>query len=740
MNVRKMLLLCVAGMLVLGSSSEKVRADAETEPVVVEVVRGEEEEVTIPLYGTEGVYSLYGVLTGDEDYVILCSPKEKPEEGYQAFASEGDATGKLLLSKLGMEQGDVMRLKLKVSGKRIGTTKLWLDTPQYVSYGGYWTEESGLPEVTIRVLPNPVRIFVHGVEGDNGWYVKVPEVLIEDKDAAIISYALDGGTMKKYTETFTVPDGAWTLKVRTNDGYGYIKEVTERIFVDGIAPAFSASRTQADWQNTPVEVSFLATDSISGVSMARWSVSESKEIPGEWNFLTMEQGYVIEEDGVYYLHLWARDVAGNEGEKVFGPYRKDSVAPELRIVNIQDNEGFTDGVLPEVEATDTSGIKELNYTLDGAEWEPAEIHGRGKHTLTVTAEDMAGNVAEETVTFFIYDTLSVTCTAADTHYTGPGIFGAKVSYEGKPLAGRDVEFYVNEACVGTAKTGEDGVARLFCPVEAAPGTAHLTVRVAQDDARYFAETKVSSDFHVVPEAAVTMYTGDLFTKKGDALSMRLKVTELPDEWMGDITNAVYQMSLFFIEEDGSRTLVETWTLSPREDGVLAWEGTYETGLYELVIEDAEESFYKSSTVVVCPAVYDISAEWEDSTGTLLIDLPHLGVRILSKLEFSPKPALSAEVKLRIPGTGIVLTENEIESWDLSTEGLELNGRAVNPKDGEVCRYQIKAKFSFGLLVTGLEAYVWEGEAPEGDTETGEEEEPVYQFRWQLDGTGEGLSE
>ncbi|MBO5352315.1 MAG: hypothetical protein J6A77_03355 [Lachnospiraceae bacterium] len=60
-------------------------------------------------------------------------------------------------------------------------------------------------------------------------------------------------------------------------------------------------------------------------------------------------------------------------------YRKEEIRP---VITVWD---------------DTSGVKEISYLLDGISWTPSEIRGKGKHTLTVTAEDVAGNRRTETV-------------------------------------------------------------------------------------------------------------------------------------------------------------------------------------------------------------------------------------------------------------------------------------------------------------------------------------------------------
>lgn len=742
MKIRKFMLLYAIALAIMGQSL----ANAETEDGTVELLRGDEEEVELVMEGTEDIYALYGVLMGDADYVTMRKPWKKVTEGYQALVPDEEGEqGMLLLSRLGFSKGDGLHLRIRVQGKRIGTATVTLATPHYATAAGTWLEGAEFPQITVKVLPNPLEILVSGEEGNGGWYWKKPVVSVTDKDAAEIFYSLNEEGEQKYTAPFLVPDGEWNITVRTDDGYGYKKEETVTVLVDTKNPVIAASKRSADWQKESIVVVLRAADGTSGVSSANWAVSGSSETAGTYESFTDSTTCILEEDGIWYLHVFAEDVAGNTTEWVYGPYQKDSVAPEITIGNITQNESITDGIVPETGFYDFSGIAKAEYYLDGKAWELSEITGRGKHTLTVAATDLAGNRAEESVEFTIYDSLEVFCQAEDSHYTGMTLFTASVAYDGEPLAGRNVTFYVNGENVGEAVTDRQGRAILPYLVWLSPQEAELTVEVAQEDENYYAKTQAETTFFIAPENAVAVYTGDLFTRNGETLGMRLEVAELPDLQAGDITKAVFDITLSFVEEDGSRTAVDVRQLSPEENGVLIWEGSYGTGLYELCISFAENSWYQGNELILYPGVYEVQATWEEGAGKLLIDLPPVGIRLLATLAFLPVPDLSAEVTVRIPGTGIVLTENEMDGWNLTEEGLVLTGKAYNARTGEVYRYRVKAEFSYGLLVTKLEAYVWEGGEPEEGTGdgttgdgtgegTGEEtdpDQPVYEFQWEL---------
>lgn len=729
MKIRKRFLIVLIGLVILGYR----QASADTEDGVVEVLRGEEVEAELELEGTEAIYALYGNLTGDAAFISFGRPAKKVVAGYQALVpDEKGETGSLLLSRLGLPKKENLRFRIRIQGKRIGEATLWLSGPQYVSADGKWLENVTFPEIKVNVLPNPLEVYVSGAEGNAGWYIGEPEVRIVDKDAAEMFYAFGEAEEVRYTAPFLVPDGAWEIHVRTDDGYGYRKDESITVPVDTKKPVITASKRSTEWQDRDILVTLRATDSTSGVYNAVRALSESKDTPGDYQQFTDSTECRIEEDGIWYLHVFAEDVAGNTTQWVYGPYQKDTVAPEIVIENMSAGDVFTEGILPEITFTDFSGIAKTEYYLDGRAWSLTKITGRGKHTLTVAATDMAGNRAEKSVEFFIYDPVNIAVLAEDSRYTGTAVFTATVTYDKKPLADRTVMFYVNGEAVGEAVTNRYGTAWLLYPVEIAPQEAVVTAVVATEEENYFAETQGETKFFVAGEYGVVAYTGELAARNGEMLHLQLEAAELPGLKDGDITKAVFDVSMAFVEEDGSRTMVETRKLSPDENGRIFWEGMYETGLYELKISFAEESWYQGNELLLYPGIYDVQAIWEDGAGQLQLDLPHVGLKVLARLAFLPVPELSAEVNVRIPGTGVMLTANEVEGWNLTEEGLKLTGKAYNSVTGEVYRYELRVEFSYGIFVTKLEAFVWEGEEPEeGSGEEADPNQPIYEFKWEL---------
>ena len=686
----------------------------------IQVLRGEEEETELILTGTEDVYSMYGELVGTTDFILLENAEEKNGNTYQAMkVAQDGGSAKLLLSALGEYPETGLKLLLKVKGMRIGTGTISFANIQCTDAEGEWLEDVSVQPITVKVLPNPLVITMSGTQGNHGWYISPVEVTVTDKDAANIWYDTGEGKTD-YTGSFELQNGSWLLTVTSDDGYGYKMEETANVRVDMTEPSFRVSAGELFWQQNTIDITAEAWDGGSGIETAYWAFSESREYCENLSVMTGEV-LSVETDGIRYLHLVAEDKAGNEAEKVYGPYRKDSQKPWVHFENLQQGALVEDGIVPEIMTGDElSGVKNVSYELDGEKWSPAEITGKGEHVLTVTAEDYAGNICTENISFHIYDSICVQAMAEDTCYTGSTGLSVSVSHQGKPLADAQAEFFLNGESLGVYQTDSEGMASVVTPIELPSGEATFTVTVAQDEEHFLLGAQDSCSFMVHPEDAWLLYTGDYSVRKGESLRVRLETGEFPDYRMGDITRAELKAALYKVEKDGSRTFVEESLLAPDSRGRVLQEFYPETGLYELRVSFTENSCYTGEELILYPAVYDIFAELDASGGTLLLELPHLGIYVELLLGFLP-PSLEAEMEIRIPGTGIVLTENRITEYDVDASGMILYGTALNPEDGCTYSYQIRSGYSFGFLPDELETFIWKGT----DTTT----EPVYHFEW-----------
>ena len=687
----------------------------------VEVLRGEEAETEVYLEGTEDIYSFFGTLEADTGYVYLRDVKEENPLFYQAALCETDGSStKLLLSSYGSGSYG-LSLRLRVEGKRIGQSVLTFSGYQLTDDAGAWIESATLPEITVKVLPNPLNIELSGDMGNDGWFVSPVRVTVSDKDAASIWYDTGNGT-KEYTNPFLLKDGVYSILVTSDDGYGYKKQEKRTCSIDTTRPHLTASETGLSWQKEDIVLTVSAWDSGSGMDFSARACSEDKEAFGGLEVFSGSETLTLTQDGVWYLYLTGEDVAGNEGERVLGPYRKDSVAPEVLIENIMEGQLVEKVVLPEIYSSDDrSGIKSITYFLDGEKWTLGEIRGKGYHTLSVTVEDMAGNTATDRVSFVIYDPVEIEVRAEDTRYTGEGFFSATVTYNGTPLAGREAGFFLNGESVGVRTTDRHGRVFLQMPVEIAPQEAVLTVKTGQEDENFLLAGEGSTTFTVEQENAWLHAGVTPVTEYGDGLSVYLETGEIPDFRMGDITKAELSVTLYVTEKDGSRTFLEEVWVHPEEDGRVCCDFYPEPGLYEIMIAFTENSYYTGQKQKAHAAVYEIQASLTTEGGSLLLDLPQFGIYVKADLVFSPEFDLEVTTELRIPGTGITLTENRLTDYDLTTEGLVLYGTAVNPKDRTTYSYEVRIAYSPGGVVTEAEITLWKGNNTTG--------EPAYHYEW-----------
>lgn len=582
-----------------------------------EILRGEEEELEIFLEGSEEAYAVVGQVSGTGDYLTMKNPSEENSRNYQALVLEEEgAGGTMLLSNRGADTYGAW-LRMTVEANRIGTGTVSFPGVQMTDENCNWLEEPKLQDIVIKVLPNPLVVELAGETGNNDWYISDVTVTVSDKDAAEIWYDLGEGKLT-YTEPVVITDGETTLTVSSDDGYGYKKEEVRMVNVDTVAPKFTVPVQELAWQPETIELVVECTEETSGLERSVWAFSEETEYAGSWNTLEKAQTLTMEQDGSWYLYLEAIDNAGNATEAVYGPYQKDSVKPEIVFENLSQGQLIEERIVPEITITDErSGIREITYFLDGENWSPAEITGKGKHTITVTAEDMAGNTHTETMEFSIYDGIEVVAGAGDTYYTGTASFSALVTYRGEPLPRTKAEFFLNGEQIGTFWTNRDGMAWIHLPMLLSPQEAELKVSVPQDDKRFFLAAESVASFTVLPKPVRLVYSGDINVWAGEKLRISIGIEE---HWRwrefhrGDITKAELRAELYRVEEDGSRSFVEEICLAPNERGYVTHEFEPETGLYELKVSFTENSWYTGGELVQRLSVTEryIKPGWQDN--------------------------------------------------------------------------------------------------------------------------------
>ncbi|WP_116047409.1 ThuA domain-containing protein [Amycolatopsis palatopharyngis] len=178
--------------------------------------------------------------------------------------------------------------------------------------------------------------------------------------------------------------------------------------LDGVAPVTEASFPepgQGDWHAGEVPVVLEATDEggvapASGVDRIEWSLDG-----GDWTAYT--EPVVISGDGEHSLLYRAVDKAGNVESDKAATVKIDATNPTVMVAGVAQGRVYgdaTDLVISWSASDATSGIAEQSATLDGEAVTsgavlPLHQLPLGAHTLSVTAEDEAGNRAEQSVSF-----------------------------------------------------------------------------------------------------------------------------------------------------------------------------------------------------------------------------------------------------------------------------------------------------------------------------------------------------
>ena len=145
-------------------------------------------------------------------------------------------------------------------------------------------------------------------------------------DSAMIytfSYPVTASKTGKLYYYFYVYDNAVTLNKGTNSvntaASGNSRYVSKYVWLDKTPPTVSVNADENTWYNSPMTVSFTATDyesvagigDASGVKSREYAITENETLPEVWlSYPT--SGVVFNTGGIYCFHAKAIDYAGNE--------------------------------------------------------------------------------------------------------------------------------------------------------------------------------------------------------------------------------------------------------------------------------------------------------------------------------------------------------------------------------------------------------------------------------------------
>ena len=304
--------------------------------------------------------------------------------------------------------GNIDLIGLSFKALQIGKTTVEISNIKLINSQGKKIKVSATSITKeINIIPNPLNVKLTGEEGQNDWYISPVTVEINDLDAKEIYYSIDG-VKYSYTQPFTINDiGEHNFIVTTDDGNGYIKEKDQVLKIDYNSPTISVDNQIYDWQNDVKIMPTYDDQNGSGVLQSWYEWTDTTEQPDQWEEYKQDE-LIPPAEGVWYLHAKAIDVAGNESQTVFGPYKIDNTVPTISVDNEKREDwGSTDVSVTPAFADD--GGSQLKYV--GYQWSLEQSvlpqytpytsgclqqSGDGAWYLYLIAEDSAGNIKNVT--------------------------------------------------------------------------------------------------------------------------------------------------------------------------------------------------------------------------------------------------------------------------------------------------------------------------------------------------------
>lgn len=169
--------------------------------------------------------------------------------------------------------------------------------------------------------------------------------------------------------------------------------------------------------------------------------------------------------------------------------------PEVSVSNLTNGLIVADEVIPNI----IKNIEvDLEMTLNDEEYlEGTPINEIDDYVLVINGTDSNGKAIEEiTIEFKVYHTPRIELKKIEAKYGDRTEFKTRI-FDGKPLEGILVKFYVNDIFLGDATTDEEGYAALPILSTYDPGEHELRVVTVQDDEGYFLSNEKTAKMYVV---------------------------------------------------------------------------------------------------------------------------------------------------------------------------------------------------------------------------------------------------
>lgn len=238
------------------------------------------------------------------------------------------------------------------------------------------------------------------------WKVKKGDKVIYTGDKPLTNY-------KDYEA------GNYTISLIVKNELGKASEEFSRkiqVVEDTVPPTVDGTPDTMNWTNEPVTVNLQFSDKGgSKVKEYQYQITDTKETPTSWGNMISEEenSVIINSEGEKYLHVIARDNAGNISEDtVLGPYKIDLSKPEVKSIVPEDKDWTNETVDVKAIFSDRggSGFSGYKYAVTTSKKTPDNwsekikedeavftISSESEQYLHIKLYDNAGNVSDENI-------------------------------------------------------------------------------------------------------------------------------------------------------------------------------------------------------------------------------------------------------------------------------------------------------------------------------------------------------
>lgn len=281
-----------------------------------------------------------------------------------------------------------------------------------------FTIDNEPPSIKLETIPNREYINTTSFNAsitmsDNIGLSKI-EVVLDGNEVLLKYLPSNTRTFEKELSFANLSIGPHELRVCSLDSAGNEACVSRSITVDFVPPkiVFVNVTNTTIVGRSKIAVPFVVKDS-SGISMVKALVNGTVVYMGAnaTNNTVLLSGL---NSGKYLISVWAEDSAGNQA-KLSVLLRVDIDPPIVNILTPTNNSSVPEKFQLVFKVTDNMGIKEINVSVDGnivKSFEIGELRSvtertelkdliEGTHKITITAEDVGGNVFTLSITVFV---------------------------------------------------------------------------------------------------------------------------------------------------------------------------------------------------------------------------------------------------------------------------------------------------------------------------------------------------